>query len=197
MSVAVLERQREIGVLRAIGAPGRTIPSMVQLEGLTMALLGWLLSPPLSVPISAVLARGFASVMFPVPASLLPEPAGAASHAAVGGEGLAVRMTVTPWLPCSPNSLLPSVRAMPVESAHPKRFFDFALAPSTSCAVPRDSLVRQLQRRAMPARKPLSSQIVLVALPPDKHDNEDDDAGDGDEASRLQTIGLREQVDSW
>lgn len=77
MSVAVLERQREIGVLRAIGAPGRTIPGMVRLEGLTMALLGWLLSPRLSVPISAVLARGFASVMFPVPASLLPEPAGA------------------------------------------------------------------------------------------------------------------------
>ncbi|AHX16178.1 hypothetical protein CH75_06000 [Dyella jiangningensis] len=77
MSVAVLERQREIGVLRAIGASGRTILGMVQLEGLTMALLGWLLSLPLSVPISVVLARGFASVMFPVPASLLPEPAGA------------------------------------------------------------------------------------------------------------------------
>lgn len=50
---------------------------MVQLEGLTMALLGWLLSLPLSVPISVVLARGFASVMFPVPASLMPESAGA------------------------------------------------------------------------------------------------------------------------
>ena len=77
MSVAVLERQREIGVLRAIGARGRTILGMVQLEGLVMAWLGWLLSLPLSVPISMVLARGFASVMFPVPASLLPEPAGA------------------------------------------------------------------------------------------------------------------------
>ncbi|MDG2539942.1 ABC transporter permease [Dyella jiangningensis] len=80
MSVAVLERQREIGVLRAIGAPGRTISGMVQLEGLIMALLGWLLSLlslPLSVPISVVLARGFASVMFPVPASLMPESAGA------------------------------------------------------------------------------------------------------------------------
>ncbi|WP_165418450.1 ABC transporter permease [Dyella amyloliquefaciens] len=77
MSVAVLERQREIGVLRAIGARGRTILGMVQLEGLVMAWLGWLLSLPLSVPISMVLARGFAAVMFPVPTSLLPEPAGA------------------------------------------------------------------------------------------------------------------------
>ncbi|AIF48830.1 FtsX-like permease family protein [Dyella japonica] len=77
MSVAVLERQREIGVLRAMGARGRTILGMVQLEGLTMALLGWLMSLPLSVPISVLLARGFAAVMFPVPTSLLPEPGGA------------------------------------------------------------------------------------------------------------------------
>lgn len=77
MSVAVLERQREIGVLRAIGARGRTILGMVQLEGLVMAWLGWLLSLPLSVPISVVLAQGFASVMFPVPTPLMPDPTGA------------------------------------------------------------------------------------------------------------------------
>ncbi|WP_266182017.1 ABC transporter permease [Dyella humicola] len=77
MSVAVLERQREIGVLRAIGARGRTILGMVQLEGLMMALLGWLVSLPLSVPVSVALSRSFANVMFPVPASLMPEPVGA------------------------------------------------------------------------------------------------------------------------
>lgn len=77
MSVAVLERQREIGVLRAIGARGSTILGMVQLEGLVMALLGWLMSLPLSVPISLVLARSFASAMFPVRTSLVPEPVGA------------------------------------------------------------------------------------------------------------------------
>lgn len=76
MSVAVLERQREIGVLRAIGARGRSILGMVQLEGLMMALLGWLVSLPLSVPISLALSRSFASVIFPVPASLMPEPIG-------------------------------------------------------------------------------------------------------------------------
>ncbi|MFC4525124.1 ABC transporter permease [Dyella halodurans] len=76
MSVTVLERQREIGVLRAMGARGRTILGMVQLEGLTMALLGWLVSLPLSVPISVAMSRSFAKVMFPVPASLTPEPVG-------------------------------------------------------------------------------------------------------------------------
>lgn len=58
-------------------------------------------------------------------------------------------------------------------------------------------LARQLHRGAMSARKPLPPQAALMALPPDQQGDEDDDAGDGDEASRLQTIGLREQVDSW
>jgi putative ABC transport system permease protein len=77
MSVGVLERQREIGVLRAIGASGRTIMGMVQLEGLVMALLGWLLSLPLSVPVSVLLGDAFGRVMFTVPTSLTPEPSGA------------------------------------------------------------------------------------------------------------------------
>jgi len=76
MSVGVLERRREIGVFRAIGARGHDILGMVQLEGLIMALLGWLLSLPLSVPISMVLARNFATAMFPVRTSLVPELAG-------------------------------------------------------------------------------------------------------------------------
>jgi putative ABC transport system permease protein len=77
MSVAVLERQREIGVLRAIGARSRAILGMVQLEGLVMALLGWLLSLPLSVPVSVVLGQAFGRIMFAVPTALLPEPGGA------------------------------------------------------------------------------------------------------------------------
>jgi putative ABC transport system permease protein len=77
MSVAVLERQREIGVLRAIGARGRAILGMVQLEGLGLALLGWLLSLPLSVPVSVVLGQAFGRIMFAVPTALTPDPGGA------------------------------------------------------------------------------------------------------------------------
>ncbi|MEC5217985.1 putative ABC transport system permease protein [Actimicrobium sp. GrIS 1.19] len=76
MSVAVLERQREIGVLRAIGARSSTILGMVQLEGMVMALLGWLLALPLSVPVSVVLGQAFGRVMFAVPTALTPEPGG-------------------------------------------------------------------------------------------------------------------------
>jgi putative ABC transport system permease protein len=77
MSVAVLERQREIGVLRAIGARSRAILGMVQLEGLVLALLGWLLSLPLSVPVSVVLGQAFGRIMFAVPTALMPDLGGA------------------------------------------------------------------------------------------------------------------------
>ncbi|MGB9108834.1 MAG: ABC transporter permease, partial [Telluria sp.] len=77
MSVAVLERQREIGVLRAIGARSRAILGMVQLEGLVLALLGWLLSLPLSVPVSMVLGGAFGRIMFAVPTALTPDPGAA------------------------------------------------------------------------------------------------------------------------
>ncbi|HTD29642.1 MAG TPA: FtsX-like permease family protein, partial [Xanthomonadaceae bacterium] len=73
MSVAVLERTREIGVLRAIGARQRTILMMIQVEGLVVAVLGWIVSIPLSIPMSWVLADAFGKIMFPTPARLIPD----------------------------------------------------------------------------------------------------------------------------
>jgi len=76
MSLAVLERTREIGVLRAIGARHRDIVTMLQVEGLVIALLGWLVSIPLSVPMSIVLERAFGKIMFEVPTSTVPDGTG-------------------------------------------------------------------------------------------------------------------------
>jgi putative ABC transport system permease protein len=76
MSLAVLERTREIGVLRAIGARHRTIFAIVQIEALTIALLSWLAAIPLSVPMSVILGRAFGRIMFRVPVTLLPQPSG-------------------------------------------------------------------------------------------------------------------------
>jgi putative ABC transport system permease protein len=52
MSLNVLERTREVGVMRSIGASSRAIGSIVGVEGLTTGIICWLLSIPLSVPIS-------------------------------------------------------------------------------------------------------------------------------------------------
>ena len=71
-----LERTREIGVLRAIGARPRAILTMVQVEGLVIALLSWLLAIPLSLPMSVLLGRAFGRIMLPVPISYLPHPLG-------------------------------------------------------------------------------------------------------------------------
>ena len=76
MSMGVLERAREIGVLRAIGAPHRSIFAMVQVEGLVIAVLSWLAAIPLSIPMSVILARAFSKVMIAVPVTLLPEASG-------------------------------------------------------------------------------------------------------------------------
>jgi putative ABC transport system permease protein len=76
MSLAVLERTRELGVMRAIGARHGTLHAMVQLEGLVVALLGWALAVPLSVPFSVILGERFGRIMIPVEPRFVPEPAG-------------------------------------------------------------------------------------------------------------------------
>jgi putative ABC transport system permease protein len=50
MSINVLERRREIGVMRAIGAKSPAIISIFMGEGLFLGLLSWLMAVPLSFP---------------------------------------------------------------------------------------------------------------------------------------------------
>ncbi len=71
-SLAVLERTREIGVLRAIGARHRSILAIVQIEALLIGLLSWAVAIPLSMPMSVILARAFGRTMIPVPIRLFP-----------------------------------------------------------------------------------------------------------------------------
>lgn len=48
LSMAVFERQKEIGVMRSIGARSATIISQFQVEGIVIGLIAWLLAIPLS-----------------------------------------------------------------------------------------------------------------------------------------------------
>jgi putative ABC transport system permease protein len=50
LSLSVLERRREIGVMRAIGASSGKILSLFVGEGLILGLLSWLIALPLSIP---------------------------------------------------------------------------------------------------------------------------------------------------
>jgi putative ABC transport system permease protein len=76
MSLAVLERTREIGVLRAIGARHRSILGMLQIEGLVIALSSWAIALPLSIPMSVLLGKAFGRIMIRVPVTYLPEISG-------------------------------------------------------------------------------------------------------------------------
>lgn len=77
MGLAVMERRRELGVMRAIGARDGVTMAMVQVEGLVVTGLAWLAALPLSVPMSVLLAEAFGRVMFPLPAPWWPDPAAA------------------------------------------------------------------------------------------------------------------------
>jgi putative ABC transport system permease protein len=55
ITMNVLERTREIGVLRCIGARGRDIRRIFGAEGLALALLGWVLGVPLGYAIARLL----------------------------------------------------------------------------------------------------------------------------------------------
>jgi putative ABC transport system permease protein len=57
MSINVLERTREIGVMRTVGAVDRVIMQSVIFEGLVIGLITWLLAIVLSFPISFLLLR--------------------------------------------------------------------------------------------------------------------------------------------
>jgi putative ABC transport system permease protein len=63
MSLNVLERTREIGVMRAIGASNGMVARIVIVEGLVVGLLSWLLGALVAVPLgwvlSSVIGNGF------------------------------------------------------------------------------------------------------------------------------------------
>lgn len=105
MGLAVLERQREIGVLRAIGASQRAVMGLVLAEGGMVTLTAWLASLPLAAPISLVLGEAFGRVMFRVPVQPWPEPGAALLWLAV--------MLAVALLACA----APAWRAMRVPTA--------------------------------------------------------------------------------
>ena len=64
LSISVVERTKEIGVLRAIGARSRTIMGMFVMEGILQGLISWLIAVPISFVLGQPLANGLGRAMF-------------------------------------------------------------------------------------------------------------------------------------
>ncbi len=62
MSMNVLERTREIGVMRAIGASDLSVLQIVLVEGLVIGVFGWLLGSLLAYPISRLLSDSVGTI---------------------------------------------------------------------------------------------------------------------------------------
>ena len=63
LSLNVLERRREIGVLRAIGASSAAVGGQFVGEGLILGLLSWLIAWPLSLPVGQLMVSGLSSAL--------------------------------------------------------------------------------------------------------------------------------------
>lgn len=67
LGLGVLERTREIGVLRVLGAGRGPLQWLLHGESLVLSMLAFVLALPLSIPMGLVLAAGFGRVFFTVP----------------------------------------------------------------------------------------------------------------------------------
>lgn len=64
LSISIVERTKEIGVLRAVGARSRTILGMFVMEGVLQGLLSWAIAVPIAFILSQPLANALGQVMF-------------------------------------------------------------------------------------------------------------------------------------
>ncbi len=64
MSLNVLERTREIGVMRAIGASDMSVLQVVLVEGVLLGVVSWCLGAALSLPISQALSNAVGMTFF-------------------------------------------------------------------------------------------------------------------------------------
>jgi putative ABC transport system permease protein len=101
----VLERTGEFGVLRAIGATGRIVLSIVLVEGLTVALLSWVLGSVVSIPMGMVMGNAVGLSFIKVPLEFHFAPFGLVLWLAMA----IVLAVVASWVPARNASRL-SVR---------------------------------------------------------------------------------------
>jgi putative ABC transport system permease protein len=63
MSLNVLDRTRELGIMRAIGATTQNVLQIILLEGAFIGALSWVLAVILSIPYSGMMGQVFALLL--------------------------------------------------------------------------------------------------------------------------------------
>ncbi len=76
MSLNVLERMREIGVMRAIGATSMKILQIVLIEGVFIGVLSWLVAVPLSIPLTGLVGNTSGQIFIQAPLTTVYSPLG-------------------------------------------------------------------------------------------------------------------------
>ena len=76
MGTSVIERTREFGVMRAIGARSKTILRNIISEGVFIGLMSWVIALPLSIPLSLGIGYLIGMMSFRSPLPLIVSPAG-------------------------------------------------------------------------------------------------------------------------
>lgn len=97
MSLNVLERRREMGVLRAIGATPRIVWMMVIAEGMVIGVLSWTIAALLAWPVSKFVGDSLISMMFRSGLDFTFEPLGLAIWLVVSILLSAVASFVPAW----------------------------------------------------------------------------------------------------
>ena len=67
MSMNVLERTREIGILRSIGASNGDIMRLVVFEGIMIGVISWVLAAFASIPLTYLMNGGVGAALFTIP----------------------------------------------------------------------------------------------------------------------------------
>ncbi len=74
MGTSVIERTREFGVMRAIGAKSHTVLRNVISEGIFIGLMSWVIAIVISIPLSLVIGNIIGNQSFYVPLDLIVSP---------------------------------------------------------------------------------------------------------------------------
>jgi putative ABC transport system permease protein len=67
MSINILERVREIGVLRAIGASNLSVRQIVLIEGVAIGILSWTIGTLMSLPLSSFMSEQLGLALIDIP----------------------------------------------------------------------------------------------------------------------------------